>query len=211
MAMGYRNRFLSRVVLFQAVILALMGFLPGLLIAEGLYSVDNVHYQYSHGHDRRADRGRARVVGGDVRPVRDWRRCGDCEAPTRPTCIEWESAMSLRFPPWNFRFSRRTPLAWRNLTYNRRRLAVALCGIGFAVVLMFAETGFENALFDSQVQVFDELNADLILSSSAYKALVSERDVSQGADRSSPPVPGREGRVSRCTFNCLGTMWKGPG
>ena len=37
LAMGYRNRFLARVVLFQAVILALMGFLPGLLAAEGLY------------------------------------------------------------------------------------------------------------------------------------------------------------------------------
>jgi putative ABC transport system permease protein len=37
LAMGYRNRFLGRVVLFQAVILALMGFLPGLLAAEGLY------------------------------------------------------------------------------------------------------------------------------------------------------------------------------
>lgn len=37
LAMGYPNRFLSRVVLFQAVLLALMGFLPGLLVALGLY------------------------------------------------------------------------------------------------------------------------------------------------------------------------------
>jgi putative ABC transport system permease protein len=37
LAMGYRNRFLGRVVLFQSVIVALMGFLPGLLAAEGLY------------------------------------------------------------------------------------------------------------------------------------------------------------------------------
>src|SRR6516225_3940398 len=75
-----------------------------------------------------------------------------------------------RLPAVNFP----TPLAWRNLTYNPRRLAVALCGIGFAVVLIFSETGFENALFDSAVQVFDKLNADLILSSAAYKALISQ-------------------------------------
>ena len=38
-AMGYRDRFLTQVVLSQAAILALVGFLPGLLIAKGLYSV----------------------------------------------------------------------------------------------------------------------------------------------------------------------------
>jgi putative ABC transport system permease protein len=36
-AMGYHDRFLSHVVLFQAVLLALAGFVPGLLAAEGLY------------------------------------------------------------------------------------------------------------------------------------------------------------------------------
>lgn len=67
----------------------------------------------------------------------------------------------------------RTPLAWHNLTHNRRRLAVAVAGVGFAVVLMFTELGFRNALFDSTVQVLVKLNADLILASKAHKGLVS--------------------------------------
>jgi putative ABC transport system permease protein len=47
----------------------------------------------------------------------------------------------------------RTPLAWFNLTYKRQRLLTALAGVSFAVVLMFIFKGFENALYDSQVQL----------------------------------------------------------
>lgn len=65
----------------------------------------------------------------------------------------------------------RVPLAWRNLTHDRRRLLVAVCGIGFAVVLMFMQTGFKNALFDSTVNVLQELNADLVLIAKARYAL----------------------------------------
>jgi putative ABC transport system permease protein len=57
----------------------------------------------------------------------------------------------------------RVPLAWRNLTQDPRRLLVAVSGVGFAVVLMFMQTGFRNALFDSTLQVLQELNADLVL------------------------------------------------
>jgi putative ABC transport system permease protein len=38
-AMGYANRFLAKVVLMQAVILGLIGFLPGLAVCERLYAV----------------------------------------------------------------------------------------------------------------------------------------------------------------------------
>lgn len=57
----------------------------------------------------------------------------------------------------------RVPLAWKNLTHNYRRLATAIAGITFAVVLMFVERGFQFALFDSTVYVIEDLNADLIL------------------------------------------------
>ena len=52
---------------------------------------------------------------------------------------------------------RRTPLAWKNLTHNVRRLLVAVSGVVFAVVLMFMERGFQNALFDSTVALVQEL------------------------------------------------------
>lgn len=65
----------------------------------------------------------------------------------------------------------RIPLAWLNLIHDRRRLLVAVSGIGFAVVLMFMQTGFKNALFDSTVQILHDLNADLVLVSKARYAL----------------------------------------
>lgn len=73
----------------------------------------------------------------------------------------------------------RVPIAWRNLTHNRRRLAVALGGIGFAVVLMFMETGFENALIDSTVKVLEELDADIIVASKAEYSLTAGQPLSR--------------------------------
>ena len=57
----------------------------------------------------------------------------------------------------------RTPLAWYNLTYERRRLFVALSGVAFSVILMFIFKGFQNALFDSQVQLHSRLNGDIVI------------------------------------------------
>ncbi|MDP1564115.1 MAG: FtsX-like permease family protein [Pirellulaceae bacterium] len=55
------------------------------------------------------------------------------------------------------------PLAWKNLTYDPRRLVVAVSGIAFAVVLMFQQRGFQHALFDSTVEIVRELECDLVL------------------------------------------------
>ncbi len=73
----------------------------------------------------------------------------------------------------------RVPLAWQNLTHNRRGLAVAIGGIGFAVILMFMETGFENALLDSTVKVVEELNADIIVASKAEYSLTAGQSFSR--------------------------------
>lgn len=70
---------------------------------------------------------------------------------------------------------RNTPLAWRNLTHDWRRLAVAVAGIGFAVLLMFTQVGFQNALFDSQVKMIDDLQGDVFLVSRAKYALAAEK------------------------------------
>ncbi len=69
----------------------------------------------------------------------------------------------------------RIPLAWKNLTHDPRRLAVAVGGIGFAVLLMFMEAGFKNALIDSTVEIIARLDADLILVSRAQYALPAQQ------------------------------------
>lgn len=58
---------------------------------------------------------------------------------------------------------RRVPLAWLNLTHDRKRFVISLGGVAFAVLLMFIFTGFMNALYDSQVQLLDRLNGDVIV------------------------------------------------
>ncbi|MFV1967483.1 MAG: ABC transporter permease DevC [Pirellulaceae bacterium] len=60
-------------------------------------------------------------------------------------------------------FQRKTPLAWKNLTHDPRRLMVAVAGVGFAVLLMYMELGFLNALLDSTVELLTHLEADLII------------------------------------------------
>lgn len=61
----------------------------------------------------------------------------------------------------------RVPLAWRNLTSDRRRLMTSTLGIAFAVLLMLMQLGFRNALVDSPVELLRWLNGDVVLVSSA--------------------------------------------
>ena len=69
---------------------------------------------------------------------------------------------------------RKTPLAWKNLTNDWRRLLIAMGGICFAVLLMFVQTGFQHALFDSQVKLVDDLapeSAEVLMVSKARYVL----------------------------------------
>lgn len=58
---------------------------------------------------------------------------------------------------------KRTPLALLNLTHDRRRFLTSLGGVSFAVLLMFLFSGFMNALYDSQLQLLDKLNGEIIM------------------------------------------------
>jgi putative ABC transport system permease protein len=67
------------------------------------------------------------------------------------------------------------PLAWRNLTANKGRLARASAGIGFAVLLMLMQLGFEQAFFDSSLEIIRSLDGDLFLQS-AHKYQFATQD-----------------------------------
>jgi putative ABC transport system permease protein len=70
---------------------------------------------------------------------------------------------------------RPVPLAWRNLTASKRRLARSGVGVGFAVLLMLMQLGFEQAFFDSSLQVIRGLDGDLFLQS-AHKYQFATQD-----------------------------------
>ncbi len=63
------------------------------------------------------------------------------------------------------------PLAWCNLTHDPVRFGLFVLGIAFAVILMFVQFGFRNALLDSNTQFHDHLNADLVLVSPSRQQL----------------------------------------
>jgi putative ABC transport system permease protein len=67
----------------------------------------------------------------------------------------------------------RTPLAWKNLTHDVKRLLVATAGVGFAVILMFMELGFWGALLESTVQVLRKADGEIFLVGSGHYSLIS--------------------------------------
>ncbi|MBD0266180.1 MAG: ABC transporter, partial [Tolypothrix sp. Co-bin9] len=70
------------------------------------------------------------------------------------------------------------PLAWLQLVREKIRLLIALAGIGFAVILMFMQLGFQAALYDSATRLHQSLQADLVLISSRSKSLAFMRTFS---------------------------------
>jgi putative ABC transport system permease protein len=70
---------------------------------------------------------------------------------------------------------RAVPLAWRNLVANKQRLFRSAAGIGFAVLLMLMQLGFEQAFFDSTLAVIRGLDGDILIQS-VHKYQFATRD-----------------------------------
>jgi putative ABC transport system permease protein len=68
-------------------------------------------------------------------------------------------------------FTQRTPIGWKQLTKNKGRLFVAIAGIGFADLLMFAQMGIQAALFDGNVLLNKSMDADIVIRSAQYRDL----------------------------------------
>ena len=65
-------------------------------------------------------------------------------------------------------------LAWSNTTNNWQKLLVRCSGVMFAVVLMFMQTGFRNALFDSNVRIMEEMiDTDIVIQNKSRLMLSS--------------------------------------
>ncbi len=68
-----------------------------------------------------------------------------------------------------------TPLAWHNLWHNRVRSAVAIAGVTFAIVLMFMQLGFLEAVKISATLIYDALDFDACLLSPDYNRFSDAR------------------------------------
>ena len=67
------------------------------------------------------------------------------------------------------------PLAWRSLLANRRRLVRSSAGIGFAVLLMLVQLGFERGFFEASLATVSALRGDLFITN-ASKYRFGSRD-----------------------------------
>lgn len=108
----------------------------------------------------------------------------------------------------------KTPLAWKNLTHDWRRLAIALVGIAFAVLLMFSQVGFQNALFDSQVQLIKDLKGDIFIFNKAKFTLAAEKRFPIARLHQAQSCPGVEWAApiySELTTSVLRKMVNGRG
>ncbi len=73
----------------------------------------------------------------------------------------------------------KTPLAWKNLVYNKVRTAIGIAGVGFAVILIFMQLGFLGGITKTATQIYDALEFDLMLRSPAYLHLTEARSFSR--------------------------------
>ncbi|HEY2529686.1 MAG TPA: ABC transporter permease DevC [Xanthobacteraceae bacterium] len=70
---------------------------------------------------------------------------------------------------------RSVPLAWRNFAANKQRMLRSAAGIGFAVLLMLMQLGFEQAFYDSSLAVIRGLDGDILIQS-VHKYQFATRD-----------------------------------
>jgi putative ABC transport system permease protein len=71
------------------------------------------------------------------------------------------------------------PLAWLQLTREKLRLLVAVAGVAFAVILIFMQLGFRNALFESSTRLHEALAGDLFLISPQFDFIAQPKNFSR--------------------------------
>jgi putative ABC transport system permease protein len=64
------------------------------------------------------------------------------------------------------------PLAWLQLTREKRRLVAAVAGIAFAAMLMLMQLGFRDALLTSSTRFHECIEGDIVIISPLYQYIV---------------------------------------
>ena len=82
------------------------------------------------------------------------------------------------------------PLAWRNLLANKPRLLRSSGGIGFAVLLMLMQLGFERAFFNASLELIRLVDGDLFVQSAGKYRFATRDPFSPQALDKARDVPG---------------------
>jgi putative ABC transport system permease protein len=105
-------------------------------------------------------------------------------------------------------YASKIPIAWRNLTHDFRQLLNYLAGIAFAVVLMFMQIGFLNAMLDSTVQLLHILDADIFLVNKITGSIFDNNE--PFARNRVVQASGFPGTVSSSYLHIEDKQWKNP-
>jgi putative ABC transport system permease protein len=103
----------------------------------------------------------------------------------------------------------RIPLSLQILTHTPGRLAVSLAGILLAVVLMFSQAGFRNAMFDSQAELIRRLHGDLFLLNKVKHLMYAPEPFASRRLYQARAVPG-VGAVAPLYIESAASVWKNP-
>jgi putative ABC transport system permease protein len=101
------------------------------------------------------------------------------------------------------------PLALKILIHTPGRLAVSLAGILLAVVLMFSQTGFRNAMFDSQAHVIHQLDGELFILSKAKHIIYDPDSIPSRRIYQAKAVPGVKA-VHPLYIESAASIWRNP-
>ena len=82
------------------------------------------------------------------------------------------------------------PLAWRNLVHDKKRFVVSIAGIMLAILLMFVELGFWNALLDAAVALVRSFNGELVIVSKARHTMAMNERFTTRRIEQARGVPG---------------------
>lgn len=70
-----------------------------------------------------------------------------------------------------------TPVALLNLAHSKARTCVSTLGVSLAIILMFMQLGFLGAVAATAVQIYDQLEFDVLLRSPDYFHFCDARDI----------------------------------
>lgn len=98
-------------------------------------------------------------------------------------------------------------LAWSNLTQQRVRTLISLVGVGFAVMLVFMQLGFLDAVVRTATLLYDKLEFDLLLVSREYSNLAKPSTFSR---RRLAQARGADGVERVLPLTSVLGLWRDP-
>ena len=99
----------------------------------------------------------------------------------------------------------KTSLAWHNLLHNKVKTSVAIAGVVFAIVLMFMQLGFLEAVKASATLIYDVLDFDICIRSKDYLHLSQARSFPRTR---LIQAAGVQGVRSTASFTIANNRWR---